>query len=98
MDNKLYIHLIICITLTYNYHPIIFCTRALCVGWPIGSPHRIISWSPDIPQGTTSDDEDEELEVAHDKALAEEVNPRLSEEVRRWGTLGVESVLNTVLC
>ena len=40
--------------------------------------YPIIGWSPDVPY-----DEDEELEVAHDKALAEEFDPRLTEEVRR---------------
>jgi hypothetical protein len=60
-----------------------------------GQRDGIIGWSPDVPQGTTSDDEDEELEVAHDKVLAEEFDPRLSEEVRRWGTHGV-LILNAV--
>lgn len=49
-----------------------------------GQQDGIIGWNPDIPY-----DEDEELEVAHDKALAEEFDPKLTEEVRRWGTHGI---------
>ena len=49
-----------------------------------GQRDGIISWSPDVPY-----DEDEELEVAYDKALAEEFDPKLTEEVRRWGTHGI---------
>ena len=55
-----------------------------------GQRDGIIGWSPDVPY-----DEDEELEIAHDKALAEEFDPKLAEEVRRWGTHGI-AILNAV--
>jgi len=51
-----------------------------------GKRDGILGFSPNIPY---SDDEDEQF--ARDKKVAEDYEPKLCEEISRWGTLGAVS-------
>ena len=56
-----------------------------------GKRDAILGFSPNIPYSDGDGEYDEYEEIARDKQMVEEYEPKLCEEISRWGTLGVVS-------
>jgi len=56
-----------------------------------GKRDGILGFSPKIPYFELDDEYDEEGQIARDKKVAEDYEPKFCEEVSRWGTLGALS-------
>ena len=56
-----------------------------------GKRDGILGFSPKIPYSYSDGEYDEEAQIAREKQVAEDYEPRLCEEISRWGTLGAVS-------
>ena len=56
-----------------------------------GKRDGILGFSPKIPYFIVDDVYDEEGQIARDKKVVEDYEPKFCEEISRWGTLGALS-------
>ena len=56
-----------------------------------GKRDVVLGFSPNIPYSDGDGEYDEYEEIARDKQMVEEYEPKLCEEISRWGTLGAVS-------